>query len=85
MRMARVSISVPDDVVAHAKSSGLNISRIATSALTDELDRLDKTAALDDYLAEFEAELGPIPRDDATEASEWADRLSPPIKSRRSA
>jgi len=85
MRMARVSISVPDDVVAGAKSSGLNISRLATNALTDELDRLDKIAALDDYLAEFEAELGPIPFDEAAEAREWADRLSPPTKTQRSA
>lgn len=73
--MARVSISVPDHVVARAKAADLNISRLATSALVDELDRRDKVAALDDYLAELERELGPIPADEAAAASTWADEL----------
>lgn len=47
MRMARVSISVPDDVVEAAKAAKLNISRLATEALADELDRLAKVEELD--------------------------------------
>lgn len=78
MRMARVSITVPDDIVVKAKTAGLNISRVATGALTDELDRRERLAALDDYLVELEAELGPVPEDEAAAAVDWVDSLGHP-------
>ena len=79
VRMARVNISVPDDVVARARAAGLNVSRLATAALAEELDRLDKIAALDAYLALLDAELGPIPADEQAAAAAWADgMLAPP-------
>lgn len=76
MRMAKVSVSIPDDVVADAKAAGLNISRLATEALVDELDRRAKIAALDAYLAELDQALGPISEADAAEAAAWVDRLT---------
>jgi hypothetical protein len=75
MRMARVNITVPDDVLAAAQSAGLVVSRVATAALVAELERLSKIAALDAYLAELDAELGPIPPDEAAEAQAWLDRI----------
>jgi len=75
MRMAKVSVSIPDDIVAAAKAAGLNISRLATLALSSELDRQAKVAELDAYLAQLEHELGPVGIDEATEAAEWAARL----------
>lgn len=75
MRMARVNVSIPDDIVAQAKATGLNISRLATCALAVELDRLAKIASLDAQLAELDAELGPIPEDEARAAKHWVDRL----------
>src|SRR5437588_12997687 len=75
MRMARVNITVPDDVIAEARHAGLNVSRVATAALVDELDRLAKIAALDSYLAELEAELGPPTKEELDEARRWADRV----------
>lgn len=75
MRMARVNITVPDDVVAAARAAGLNVSRLATAALTDELDRLAKIDALDAYLAELEAELGPPTPEEIGEAARWAERF----------
>jgi hypothetical protein len=79
MRMARVNITVPDDVIAEARRAGLNVSRLATSALVDELDRIAKIQALDTYLAELEAELGPPSAEELDEAQRWADRvLAPP-------
>ena len=83
MRMARVNITVPDEVASRARAAGLNVSRIATAALADELDRLDKTAALDAYLAELEAELGPPSEDELAEAAAWADRVLAPPSPRR--
>jgi hypothetical protein len=55
MRMTRVNITVPDDVMTQARAAGLNVSRIATAALLEELDRRSKLHALDDYLARLEA------------------------------
>ena len=75
MRMAKVSVSIPDEVVAAAKAAGLNISRLATRALADELDRQAKVAELDAYLARLESELGPISATDAAAAADWAERL----------
>jgi len=73
--MARVNITVPDDVLGQARAAGLNVSRIAASALSEELDRLAKIAALDSYLAELEAELGPVSEAERHEARAWADAL----------
>ena len=75
MRMVRVNITVPDDIASRARQAGLNVSRIASAALADELDRLDKVAALDAYLTELEAELGPLSADELDEAARWADRV----------
>lgn len=75
MRMARVNLSIPDDVVTAAKAAGLNISRFATVALVDELERRSKIAALDAYLADLEAQLGPVSESEAAEAAAWADRV----------
>ena len=71
----RVNITVPDDIAAAAKAASLNVSRVATAALVEELDRRRKIAALDEYLAQLEADLGPIPADEASEAAQWANEL----------
>jgi Post-segregation antitoxin CcdA len=73
--MARVNITVPDDVIAQARAAGLNVSRLATGALIDELDRRGKVAALDAYLADLEVELGPIPAEEAAAASRWVEQI----------
>ena len=91
MRMSRVNITVPDEVAAEARAAGLNVSRVATSALVEELDRRAKAKALDAYLAQLDYELGPIPVDEQTAAVAWADRVlapasrQPSAKRRRSA
>ncbi len=73
VRMARVNITVPDGLLERAKAAGLNVSRVSASALADELDRRSKVAALDSYLRELDAELGPISRDEQHSAQQWAD------------
>jgi predicted transcriptional regulator len=73
--MARTNITVPDDLLDRARAADLNVSRIAASALSEELDRRDKIAALDAYLQELDAALGPIPRDEQESARLWADRM----------
>lgn len=83
MRMTRVNITVPDDVVAQAKAAGLNVSRLATAALVEELDRRNKIDALDAYLAELDRALGPIPADEHDAALAWVDELVTPRSTTR--
>jgi hypothetical protein len=71
MRMARVNITVPDEVLRRARDAGLNVSRVAATALVEELDRRAKLRALDDYLRELELEFGPVSADDEAAAREW--------------
>ncbi len=73
MRMARVNITIPDELLEHARTAGLNVSRLAALAVAEELDRRAKVAALDAYLAELDAELGPVPDEELQEATAWAD------------
>ena len=74
MRMARVNITVPDDVLSRARAAGLNVSRVASAALAEELDRLAKIAALDAYLSELDTELAPISEQERASARDWADQ-----------
>lgn len=77
MRMARVNITVPDDLLSQARAIGLNVSRLAAAALAEELERRAKVAELDAYLADLDAEFGPIPQQESVAAREWADHVLP--------
>lgn len=91
MRMGRVNITVPDEILDRAKTAGLNVSQLATAALDEELDRRAKVVELDRYLRELDAELGPIPAEEERVARQWADAAfggvseSTPGRSARSA
>lgn len=85
MRMARVNITMPDDLHAEAKRAGLNISQVAQQAIAAELARLAKVAELDAYLADLDAELGPISDADRAEAKAWADKVLGADRRRRGA
>jgi Post-segregation antitoxin CcdA len=76
MRMGRVNITMPDELLAQARAAGLNVSRLAASAVAEELDRLAKIAELDAYLSELNTELGPLGDQEVAEAREWGDQLS---------
>ena len=73
--MARVNITIPDDLLGRARAAGLNVSRLAATALAAELERRAKIAELDAYLADLEAEQGPIPVQESVAAREWADQV----------
>lgn len=77
--MARVNVSMPDDLYRRARQAHLNVSRIAQGAVARELERMEKVVALDAYLAELDAELGSLTPAELAAADEWADRvLGPP-------
>jgi hypothetical protein len=77
MRMARVNITVPDELLEQARAAGLNVSRLAAAALAEEIDRRVKIAELDAYLAVLDAELGPVPEQELDAARQWADTVLP--------
>jgi len=74
MRMARVNITMPDDLYDQAKLAGLNISQLAQKAVATELARLTKIAELDAYLAELDTEFGPVSDSERADAEAWADK-----------
>lgn len=75
MRMARVNVTIPDELMRQARAAGLNVSRYAASAIEAELERRLKIAALDAYLAELDAELGPLTQVERDAASQWGDQV----------
>jgi post-segregation antitoxin (ccd killing protein) len=85
MRMARVNITIPDELYEQAKRAGLNVSQAAQQAVAAELARLAKIAELDGYLAELDAELGPISAAEHANAVAWADKALESSNRRRSA
>jgi hypothetical protein len=58
---------------------------VAQQAIVAELARQTKVAELDAYLAELDAEMGPISDRDRAEAKEWADKVLGANERRRSA
>ena len=85
MRMARVNITIPDDIVQQARAAGLNVSRLAAAGVAEALDRLARIAELDAYLAELDAELGPVGDDERAAARDWADTLGATVQDRTGA
>ncbi len=75
MRMARVNITIPDELLEPARAAGLNVSRLAAGAVAEELDRRAKIAGLDAYLAQLDTELGPVPEGELQDAADWVDGL----------
>lgn len=73
--MARVNITVPDELLERARAARLNVSRVSAAALSEELDRRAKIAVLDDYLRELDVEVGPISTAEEQAAQQWADGL----------
>lgn len=73
--MARVNITIPDDLHRRAKTARLNISLLTRQAVAEELDRLDKIARLEAYLADLDAELGPVTDAERADAQAWAERV----------
>jgi post-segregation antitoxin (ccd killing protein) len=85
MRMARVNITVPDDLYDQARTAGLNVSQLTRQAIADELGRRAKIAELDAYLAELDKALGPTTETERAEAVTWADEVLGDEPGRRSA
>jgi post-segregation antitoxin (ccd killing protein) len=85
MRIARVNITMPDELYRQARQAGLNVSQLAQLAVAAELQRQAKIAELDAYLAELQDEFGPTSDDERAEARTWADKALESPERRRSA
>lgn len=83
VRMARVNITVPDDLYRQARNSGLNISQLAQGAVAAELRRIAKIA---DWMPTWLTwTLGPTTEAERAEANTWVDGLFGPDHGQRSA
>lgn len=81
VRMARINISVPDDLATEAKAAGINISEVTRRALAHELRRQALDEEWDDYIAEVEAEFGPGTPEEIARSEAWAERVfGPPVR-----
>mgnify|MGYP001131453018 CR=1 FL=1 len=78
VRMARVNITVPDDLLASARGHGLNISEITRLGLETQLRRIENADGLAQLQAEMEADLGPPSPEDLAEAEAWRHGRSAP-------
>ncbi|MFN8046168.1 MAG: type II toxin-antitoxin system CcdA family antitoxin [Dermatophilaceae bacterium] len=74
--MARVNVSIPDEVIQRARAAKLNVSALATSALEEAHERQLKIELAKGYLAELEAELGPITEAERAEATAILDGVA---------
>ena len=73
--MGRMNISMSDDLIGKARALGLNVSRLAAAAVTQEVRRAEKIEYIDRYLAEHELEHGPISEDELRGAEAWVERV----------
>jgi hypothetical protein len=75
MRMARVNISLPDELYRQAKEVGLNISGLARKAIAKELDDRAKIAAAYELVDEMEHEFGSPTAEELAVAKKRVDRI----------
>lgn len=76
--MARINITVPDEMARRARETGLNISAVTRAGLAAEFERQDKIAAVNRYLAEQDALHGPPTDEERARAKAWGDRIFGP-------
>lgn len=73
--MARVNISLPDDLYRQAKEAGLNVSGLARRAIAQELSDRAKIAAAYELVDEMEKEFGPPTPEQVAEAEKWVSGI----------
>ncbi len=76
--MARVTITLPDELVEQARAAGLTISTWAAADLRDRLSDLTRQAQLVRYLDALDAESGAPSNEEQTAAEAWLDAADVP-------
>jgi post-segregation antitoxin (ccd killing protein) len=71
--MARVRISLPDELLAAARAAHLDISALTTAALAAELERRDKIVQMSRAIALIEEDLDPLTPEQRAQGKQWAD------------
>jgi post-segregation antitoxin (ccd killing protein) len=74
VRMARVNISLPDEVHSAAKALGINVSHAARDAILQIVANRARMAEWDRMIAE-EREANPPTVEQMADADAWADRV----------
>ena len=76
--MARVNITLPDDLVVEARAAGLTLSTYAAQGIRERLRTLAQQAELERYLAQLDAEHGPVSPEGRAAAERWLDDAGVP-------
>ena len=86
VRMARVNVSIPDELYAVLKAAGVSPSRVLQDAAEAELARQERARGWQHYLAELDDELGPLSPEEIAAAKVRADQIfGPEVLAARSA
>lgn len=75
MRMARVNVYLPDDLLADAKEAGLPVSELTQAAVRDELAKRGRLRALERFIRELADAQGPATAAEMAEAEAWAESV----------
>lgn len=73
--MGRIQAYLPDDMHAEMKRRGLSASKLLQNALRLEIRRAELGHAVDEYLADMDARLGPATAKERADAEAWVDTL----------
>lgn len=76
--MAKVSITISDQLLDQAQRADLDISAVAARALLEEVDRQARLAQFDAYLTHLDAVHGPAQESQVLAAEAWADQAIGP-------
>jgi Arc/MetJ-type ribon-helix-helix transcriptional regulator len=78
MRMAKISVYLPDDLEEIMREEGLSPSELLQDAVRHHLDEVHRQELIDEWLAEAAALTGP-----PTEADQvWAEEVLAPLRKR---
>jgi DNA-binding transcriptional regulator YiaG len=73
--MPRMNVYLPDDLYQMVKREHLSASDILQEALRAQAAVQERLAALDEYIADLQAELGPASEEDIRQAEELTQRI----------
>lgn len=75
MRMARVNVYLPDDLLASAKEADLPVSELTQAAVREALARRDRLEALERFIGGLAETQGQATEDEISEAEAWAESV----------
>jgi post-segregation antitoxin (ccd killing protein) len=83
MRMARVNVYLPDDLLASAKEADLPVSELTQAAVREALARRDRLEALERFIDDLAETQGQATAEEVAEAGAWAESVVAAVRTPR--